>query len=218
MRVFLMAAVAIPCALGCVVPQATYAASVLLNWTATGDDSISGRATAYDLRYSTAPISLANFGSAMGVPSVPPPAPTGTRESFTVTGLQANTTYYFAIKARDEMGNWSLVSNVVSKPANGTVDVPYRVPLGFSIPRPNPARSGALFVVSLPAATKIDVEAFDVQGRKVRVLADAEYPAGQKALVWDLFDDRGVRVAAGLYRVRARIGDATFSRSVVVVR
>jgi hypothetical protein len=35
-------------------------------------------------------------------------------ESFTVWGLDPSTTYYFALKVRDEMGNESGLSNVTS--------------------------------------------------------------------------------------------------------
>src|SRR5215831_19357048 len=80
--------------------------SVILHWTATGDDSLVGTATAYDLRYSLSPITAANWGATIGVAGVPPPSPSGTQESFMVTGLPAGTAYYFAIKARDEAGNW----------------------------------------------------------------------------------------------------------------
>lgn len=89
--------------------------SLTLNWTAPGDDSLTGRATQYDLRYSTATITAANFSSATRVTGMAAPATVGTTESATVTGLAPATTYYFAIKAGDDAGNWGLISNVVSK-------------------------------------------------------------------------------------------------------
>src|SRR5262245_15800077 len=198
--------------------QPAHAASTVLRWTATGDDSLVGQATAYDLRYSTSPITLANFGSSTGVPNLPPPAPAGTHESFTVNGLQTGVMYYFAIKARDEAGTLSLISIVIAKPATGTVDVPPQLGLGFSVPRPNPARVGTLFALTLPSPTRVQIEAFDLEGRRVRVLANDEYPAGEKSVVWDLFDEQGTRVSPGFYRVRARVGTATFLRTVMVVR
>ncbi len=85
-----------------------------LTWTATGDDWDSGQATSYDLRYSTSPITSANFDAATQVSDAPAPQIAGTTESFVVTGLLPSTTYYFAIKAKDEGGNTSDLSNVVS--------------------------------------------------------------------------------------------------------
>ncbi|HDL04373.1 MAG TPA: hypothetical protein ENH25_09605, partial [candidate division Zixibacteria bacterium] len=89
--------------------------SVTLNWTAPGDDGNNGTASQYDIRYSLNPITEANWGSATVVSGVPVPRPAGSQESFDVTGLEPSTTYYFAIKAADEVLNWSSLSNVVAK-------------------------------------------------------------------------------------------------------
>ena len=43
--------------------------------------------------------------------TIPTPAASGTRQSTTITGLPPNASYWFAIKAADEVPNWSLVSN-----------------------------------------------------------------------------------------------------------
>lgn len=94
--------------------SAVQAETAALTWTATGDDGAVGTATAYDLRMSTSVITAANFNAATQVLNVPAPKISGTTETFTVTGLTAGT-YYFAIKAVDEVGNWSAISNVLLK-------------------------------------------------------------------------------------------------------
>lgn len=88
--------------------------SVPLSWTAVGDDATTGTAAGYDLRYATATITSGNWDSATLVTSEPTPKAAGGTESFTVTGLTAETTYYFALKVGDEASNWSALSNVVS--------------------------------------------------------------------------------------------------------
>jgi chitodextrinase len=94
---------------------ATTPTSVDLRWTAVGDDSLSGTATTYDIRYSTSLITAANFAGATPWSGVKTPAPVGTLETLTITGLTPSTTYWFAIKVADEVPNWSAISNVVSK-------------------------------------------------------------------------------------------------------
>ena len=89
--------------------------SITLSWTAPGDDSLSGTAAQYDLRYSTSAITASNFASAPRWNSMPAPAAAGTREAVTVTGLSPNTTYYFALKTADEVPNRSGISNVISR-------------------------------------------------------------------------------------------------------
>lgn len=98
--------------------------SVTLTWTASGDDSIAGRASGYDIRYSSAgPINEGNFGQASAVPGPPFPAPAGSTETFTVAGLDFNTTYWFALKVLDEFGNASGVSNSPSATTLGVPDI-----------------------------------------------------------------------------------------------
>jgi ligand-binding sensor domain-containing protein len=89
-------------------------ASITLTWTAPGDDGGVAKAREYDIRYSTTPITSSSFESATAVPDPLEPTVGGEEQSFTVTGLSSNTTYYFAIRTADEVPNWSELSNVVS--------------------------------------------------------------------------------------------------------
>ncbi len=68
------------------------------------------------MRYSTSPITEANFSSATQVASVPTPNAPGSAETLTVTGLATNTVYYFLIKAADAAvpANVSEISNLAS--------------------------------------------------------------------------------------------------------
>jgi hypothetical protein len=101
----------------------TTPSSVNLTWTAAGDDSLTGTASQYDLRYSTALITSANFASATQVTGEPTPGASGASQSYTVTGLQPATTYWFAIKSADDVGNWSGISNVISRATLAAPDV-----------------------------------------------------------------------------------------------
>jgi subtilisin family serine protease len=93
--------------------DASYSA-VQLSWTAPGDDGSTGTASAYDIRYSTSPITDGNFASAPIVPCPPTPLASGTPQTVRVCGLASSTTYHFAMKAIDNVGNLSALSNVPS--------------------------------------------------------------------------------------------------------
>lgn len=89
--------------------------SITLTWKAVGDDGNSGTATSYDIRRSKNDIlSDADFNSATKVAG-PSPKVAGSSESFSVSGLEANTKYFFAIKAADEAGNTGPMSNTASE-------------------------------------------------------------------------------------------------------
>lgn len=101
-----------PAAVANLVPTVLGENSVRLNWTATGDDSLTGTATGYDVRYSTSPITSANWNAATQVTGEPAPAVPGTDQNLTVNGLTRQTTYFFAMKVTDEAGTPSALSNV----------------------------------------------------------------------------------------------------------
>jgi phosphodiesterase/alkaline phosphatase D-like protein len=96
--------------------------TIVLTWTAPGDDGGTGTATTYDLRYSTSPITSGNFSSATTVTGEPTPQSAGSSETMTITGLSPVTTYYFAIKTSDEVPNTSAISNVPSATTLATLD------------------------------------------------------------------------------------------------
>lgn len=91
-------------------------------------------------------------------------------------------------------------------------------PLALSAPWPNPARLAVTLALDLPRAARAEVEAFDLGGRRVRAIAVRDLPAGRALLTWDLRDDGGRAAPAGVYLVRARVGDAWFVRRVAIVR
>jgi hypothetical protein len=99
--------------------------SVMLTWTAPGDDGRTGTAAKYDVRYSLAPLTNAIWPSATQAAGEPSPEPAGSADTFVVTGLDPATPYYFALKTADAAGNWSEKSIIASAP---TTEIPDDVP------------------------------------------------------------------------------------------
>lgn len=87
--------------------------TIVLTWTAPGDDGAAGTATSYAIRRAAAVIDDdTKWGNATGVSgSIPTPSVAGTGETMTVTGLSASTTYHFAMKTTDDAANVSALSN-----------------------------------------------------------------------------------------------------------
>ena len=86
--------------------------SLLLRWTATGNDGAIGVAASYDVRYSTAPIDDAGFAAAPRFSVPRRPAPSGNAETLELTGLAGGTGYFVALRAIDASGNAGPISNV----------------------------------------------------------------------------------------------------------
>ncbi|MFC2061090.1 DUF2341 domain-containing protein [Elusimicrobiota bacterium] len=92
------------------VSTGTTEGRITLNWTATGDNGSEGQAVTYDIRYNDVAINSGNWGTSTQLIGEPSPKVSGQSESWDVQ-LTKGVTYYFAVKAIDELGNESEVSN-----------------------------------------------------------------------------------------------------------
>lgn len=92
-----------------------------LTWTAPGDDGMMGAATSYDVRYSSSPITDANWSAATQATGEPSPRAAGVTERFKVRGLTSGTTYHFALKSVDTASNVSPLSAVQSATTGASI-------------------------------------------------------------------------------------------------
>jgi predicted alpha/beta superfamily hydrolase len=72
---------------------------------------------------------------------------------------------------------------------------------------PNPAHDRARLEFTLPVAARVRLEILDLTGRRVRVIEDAELPAGPHTRRWTRGGEAD-RLPAGLYWVRLRAANA----------
>lgn len=91
---------------------------VQLTWISPGDNGIFGQATEYEIRYAGFEMDETSFFNGTQVANPPTPQWSGEREIFIVSGLAANTQYYFALRTADEVPNWSGISNNAAATTN----------------------------------------------------------------------------------------------------
>jgi hypothetical protein len=86
--------------------------TILLTWTAPGDDGIFGTATRYDIRWMrNTTVNESTWERAEIVADPPSPRPGGEADSLLVKIPEPNGNYGFALIAEDEAGNVSEISN-----------------------------------------------------------------------------------------------------------
>lgn len=179
--------------------------SLLLQWTATGDDGDDGQVTSYQVRYHTTGPGSSERGTLQSwwdaVPSAQRLAhssglvPSGETESLRVTGLSPSTTYHFVVRAVDEAGNVSDFSNVAQGTTAAACVGPTSSPSGFVA-----AADTGEVVVTWDATTDPDVVSLH--------LYRASGPAGAFSLLQVVapdaaeYVDRSVR-SGTVYRYRA---------------
>jgi len=89
----------------------------------------------YDMRYAQEEISLGNWPFIRRADGEPVPGISGTGESMKISGLTASDVYYFAVNTKDEIGNESKFSNVVS---TTTIALPIPPPPPEEVPEEIP--------------------------------------------------------------------------------
>lgn len=91
--------------------------------------------------------------------------------------------------------------------------------LALARPRPNPLRESASIEFTTPAgagAAKMTI--YDARGRVVRSLVDGAIGSGRHIAVWDGADERGLRVAAGVYFCSLEVPGAVVTEKITVLR
>lgn len=85
-------------------------------------------------------------------------------------------------------------------------------PVDYLFPsRPNPFSSRAAVRFNLAHAGHVRISIYDLTGREVKALVDAELKAGEHTQVWDGLDDRGHRVSAGVFWTQMRTQEGYLS-------
>src|SRR5204863_9817376 len=72
-------------------------------------------------------------------------------------------------------------------------------------PHPNPTSGPATLRYALPREAPVSLAIYDAAGRRVRTIVSGRMPAGVHEIPWDLRDDDGHAVTAGLYFARLNV-------------
>lgn len=108
---------------------------------------------------------------------------------------------------------------VVEIPLNGTAlgvnDDEENLPLDFGITGvfPNPFNAQTIVRFSVPVATEVSLEVYDLNGRKVNTLSSGRIGSGYHELGWDASG-----FPAGVYFVRLYSGNEMLTRKVLLIR
>ena len=83
-----------------------------------------------------------------------------------------------------------------------SADAPGSMSFALHTSQPNPTASFTRIAYDVPREANVTLRVFDTGGRAIRLLASGVDSPGHKSVRWDLRDDGGVRVRAGIYFYR----------------
>ena len=159
--------------------------TVTLQWTASGGDGVIGRAASYDLRYTIGAMTPETWPEATPAAGLSAPMAAGATESFTVSGLEVEQNYEFALKAADESQNWSGLSNVATASISSLA--PFQITFNnsfFGAGWPNWSPEGHSIVCAMGLETILRRQIFVVPASGGNSVQYTSFPEGATQPSW----------------------------------
>jgi hypothetical protein len=83
---------------------------------------------------------------------------------------------------------------------------------------PNPFNPSTVITFSLPERAGVRLSVYGVDGKLVRMLADAELDGGTYRIAWDGEDARGMKAASGIFFYRLEAGPFSATRKMLLLK
>jgi len=93
-------------------------------------------------------------------------------------------------------------------------------PLGFELHRnfPNPFNPSTTFSFSLKEASQVDLEIYNLQGQRVKVLSSGSFGAGDHQITWNGTDSNGRALASGVYFYRINTPQGSDTKKCILLK
>lgn len=133
--------------------------------------------------------------------------------------LEYDTEYFFRVAVYTTM--WSEYSDVLSGVLEFlNTDSDIQNPLSYSLNQnyPNPFNPTTSINYSLPNAEIVNITVYDLNGRKIRTLANGYELPGYKSINWDAKNELGQAVSAGLYLYTIQTANYIDSKKMLLLK
>ncbi|KAA0231755.1 CHRD domain-containing protein [candidate division KSB1 bacterium] len=105
-------------------------------------------------------------------------------------------------------------------PLTGVEEHASEAPASFALLQnyPNPFNPTTIIRYDLPKQVHVKIAIYNLLGKRVRTLVDAQEAPGFKQITWDGANDEGARVASGIYIYRIETEGFSFSRKMTLLK
>lgn len=102
----------------------------------------------------------------------------------------------------------------------GLFEFPQMIPRKFNLAqnKPNPAKAPTIIEYQLPKETWVNLQIYDISGRRVRTLVNQTEAPGYYRILWDGRDGVGTPLPAGIYFYKFEAEDYRMVRKLVLMR
>jgi hypothetical protein len=133
--------------------------------------------------------------------------------TFTDPARLDNGTYYYRL-AEIDLSGARTYHGPVSVTVGENIPAEYALMPAF----PNPATGSATIHYSLKRSGPASLSIYNIAGQAVKTLAQGYQQAGHYSVSWDGRDDRGVKVANGIYLYRLSTPEFQRASKIVILR
>ncbi len=105
-----------------------------------------------------------------------------------------------------------------AQPAGFHLAQNYPNPLWSEVISPSAGNSSTVIQYEIPKPARVKLTIYNVLGEKIRTLVDSNAPVGIKQVTWDGRNERGQRVASGVYLYRLEAGEFTMTRRLLMMK
>ncbi len=125
--------------------------------------------------------------------------------------------YVYAVDTEGDEGYYSSVQTITTGHKDMCPDYPNKLTANTNLPEdfflgqnyPNPFNAQTQIEYDLPEDCNVKLVIYNILGEKVRVLIDEFQSAGIRNIFWDGKNDRGEKVASGIYLYQIQAGSFT---------
>jgi hypothetical protein len=125
----------------------------------------------------------------------------------------------------DQGRRWSSVVTGVEETPSSNLPSEFRLEQNYPNPFQRPSSSVSLahninttqIRYALPQRTHVKLAIYDLQGRQIRLLEEADKTAGEYVQTWDGLDAYRTPVASGVYVYRLHVGENVFSKKMLLL-
>jgi len=117
-------------------------------------------------------------------------------------------------------GDTAFVTSSAMNPTGIEDDQSDPLPAKFALAQnyPNPFNAGTVINYTVPLESHINIEVFDLMGRKVKILVDELQSPGEYIIKWDGKDSEDRTVSTGIYFYRLSADDFAETRKMVLMK
>jgi hypothetical protein len=135
------------------------------------------------------------------------------------SALELDANDFFGSTSNDEMyfDNYDVRADTT---VLGIGDGGAQLPTEFALYQnyPNPFNPTTTIRYDVKQATEVKLVIYNMLGQEVRTLVNNRQDAGYKTVVWDGLNNRGSRVASGIYIYRLKAGDFVQARKMILMK